>query len=101
MNFQYSSRSVLRMRMCMRMCITVCVVSRMCMFFLCMRLTKEFGTQMKNTHTGLIRIRIRIRIYAYAISEKYAADTVCSTYIYIVFIQNTLYLKKRNYKMLF
>ena len=47
---------------------------RMCMLSLCMRLTNEFGTQMKNTHTDLIRIRIRI--YAYAISEKYAAGTV-------------------------
>ena len=46
---------------------------RMCMFSLCMRLTNEFGTQMKNAHTDLIRIRI----YAYAISEKYAAGAVC------------------------
>ena len=45
-----------RMRMCMRMCITVCVVARMlrmriCMFSLCMSLTSEFETLMKNTHT--------------------------------------------------
>ena len=45
-------------------------------FSLCMRHTNEFGTEMKNTHTGLIRIRIRIRIYAYVICEKYAAGTV-------------------------
>ena len=59
-----------KLPVCARMC--------MCMFSLCMRLANEFGTEMKNTQTGLIRIRIRIRIriYAYAISEKYAAGTV-------------------------
>ena len=45
-----------RMRICpfVRVCVCACLS-------LCMRHKNEFGTQMKNTHTDLIRIRICIR----------------------------------------
>ena len=45
---------------CMRICpyVRVCVCACLSV---CMRHKNEFGTQMKNTHTDLLRIRIRIQ----------------------------------------